>query len=91
MQKITSNLWFDGNAEDAMNRYTSIFNDATIGTLSRYDEASAEASGQPAGSAMTVESELESSAFVALNGGPQVPNLTLPSQRQRHETHRSTR
>ena len=71
MQKITPNLWFDGNAEDAVNRYTSIFNDARVGTISRYDEASAEASGQPAGSAMTVPFELEGQAFVALNGGPQ--------------------
>jgi predicted 3-demethylubiquinone-9 3-methyltransferase (glyoxalase superfamily) len=73
MQKITPHLWFDGDAEDAVNRYTTIFNDATSGTISRYDEASAAASGQPAGSVLTVEFELEGQTFVALNGGPQFP------------------
>lgn len=42
MQKITPNLWFDGDAEDAVNRYTRIFDDSSIGTISRYDKASAE-------------------------------------------------
>ncbi|WP_331233080.1 VOC family protein [Natronorarus salvus] len=73
MQKITPNLWFDGNAEDAVTRYTSLFDDAKIGTISRYDEASANASGQPEGSVLTVEFGLEGQAFVALNGGPQFP------------------
>ncbi|MFC6764325.1 VOC family protein [Natrinema soli] len=71
MQKITPNLWFDGNAEDAVNRYTSIFDDSSIGPTSRYDEASAEASGQPEGSVLTIDFELEGQSFVALNGGPQ--------------------
>ncbi len=73
IQKITPNLWFDGNAEDAVTRYTSLFDDAKIGTTSRYDEASANASGQPEGSVLTVEFTLEGQAFVALNGGPQFP------------------
>lgn len=71
MQKITSNLWFDGDAEDAVNQYTSIFDNSKIGTISRYDEASAEASGQPVDSVMTVSFELEGESFIALNGGPQ--------------------
>ena len=71
MRKITPNLWFDGDAEDAVNRYTSTFDDSSIGTVSRYDEASADASGQPAGSVLTVDFELEGRPFVALNGGPQ--------------------
>lgn len=73
MQKITPNLWFDGDAEDAVNRYTSVFDDSAIGEISRYDEASAEASGQPEGSVLTVEFELEGQSFVALNGGPEFP------------------
>lgn len=72
-QKITPNLWFDGDAESAVERYTNIFHDSTIGSSSRYDEASAEVSGQPAGSVLTVEFELEGQDFVALNGGPQFP------------------
>lgn len=73
MQKITPNLWFDGDAEDAVNWYTSVFDDSAIGDISRYDEASAEASGQPEGSVLTVEFELEGQSFVALNGGPEFP------------------
>ena len=38
MPKITPFLWFDGNAEEAMNFYTSIFKDAKIGNISRYGE-----------------------------------------------------
>ncbi|SEW17933.1 VOC family protein [Natrinema salifodinae] len=71
MQKITPNLWFDGDAEDAVNRYTSIFDDSSIGPTSRYDEASAEALGRPVGGVLTINFELESQSFVALNGGPQ--------------------
>lgn len=71
MQKITPNLWFDGDAEEAVNRYTNIFDDSSIGIISRYDEASAEASGRPEGSILTIEFELEGQSFLALNGGPQ--------------------
>ncbi|WP_129113586.1 VOC family protein [Halegenticoccus tardaugens] len=71
MQKITPNLWFDGNAGDAVERYTNIFDDARIGDSTRYDAASTAASGQPEDSVMTVEFELEGQSFVALNGGPQ--------------------
>ncbi|WP_101295977.1 VOC family protein [Halegenticoccus soli] len=70
MQKITPSLWFDSNAEDAVNRYTSIFDNSSVGAISRYDEASATASGQPEGSVLTVEFELEGQSYVALNGGP---------------------
>lgn len=71
MQKLTPNLWFDTEAEEAAEYYVSVFNNSTIGTISRYDAASAKASGQPEGSAMTVPFELEGQEFVALNGGPQ--------------------
>lgn len=71
MQKITPSLWFDSNAKDAVNRYTGIFDDSSVGAISRYDEASAKASGQPEGSVLTIEFELEGQPFVALNGGPE--------------------
>lgn len=70
MQKITPNLWFDDQAEEAARFYVSVFPRSKIGTVSRYDEASAEASGRPQGSAMTVEFELAGQRFVGLNGGP---------------------
>ncbi|WP_117594040.1 VOC family protein [Haloprofundus halophilus] len=70
MQKITPNLWFGGDAEEAVNRYTNIFDDSSVGAISRYDEMSAEASGRPEGSILTIEFELEGQSFLALNGSP---------------------
>lgn len=69
-QKITPFLWFDNQAEEAVNFYVSIFKNSKIGSIARYDEASAKASGRPKGSVMTVAFELAGQEFVALNGGP---------------------
>lgn len=66
MQKITPFLWFDNNAEQAMNFYTSIFKNSKVLTVSRYPEGSP----GPAGQVMTAEFELEGQEFVLLNGGP---------------------
>ena len=66
MQKITPFLWFDGNAEEAMNFCTSIFRNAKVGSISRYGEAGP----GPAGSVLTASFELEGLQFTALNGGP---------------------
>jgi predicted 3-demethylubiquinone-9 3-methyltransferase (glyoxalase superfamily) len=66
MQKITPFLWFDRQAQEAANFYTSIFKNSKIGRISRYGEAG---SG-PKGSVMTVEFELDGQKFIALNGGP---------------------
>ena len=70
MQKITPCLWFNDNAEEAVNLYVSIFKNSRIGSVTRYDEASAKVSGRPEGSVLTVEFELEGQKFTALNGGP---------------------
>jgi predicted 3-demethylubiquinone-9 3-methyltransferase (glyoxalase superfamily) len=70
MQKITTFLWFNDNAEEAVKFYTSIFMNSKIGGMSRYNEASAKASGRPAGSVMVISFELEGQQFTALNGGP---------------------
>jgi predicted 3-demethylubiquinone-9 3-methyltransferase (glyoxalase superfamily) len=66
MQKITPFLWFDTQAEEAMNFYVSIFKDSKIVSISRYPEGSP----APAGTVMTTKFELEGQEFVALNGGP---------------------
>jgi predicted 3-demethylubiquinone-9 3-methyltransferase (glyoxalase superfamily) len=66
MQKITPFLWFDNQAEEAMNFYTSIFKNAKIGSVSRYGEAGP----GPKGSVMTASFELDGLKFTALNGGP---------------------
>ncbi len=70
MQKIAPFLWFNTQAEEAVRYYASIFKNSKIGRIVRYDEASAKASGRPAGSVMVVDFELEGQKFSALNGGP---------------------
>ncbi|HWP91428.1 MAG TPA: VOC family protein [Thermodesulfobacteriota bacterium] len=70
MQKITPCLWFDSNAEEAVNFYTSIFKNSKIGNITRYGEAGYEIHGKPAGTVLTIEFELDGQAFTALNGGP---------------------
>jgi predicted 3-demethylubiquinone-9 3-methyltransferase (glyoxalase superfamily) len=71
VQKISPCLWFDDQAEDAAQFYTSIFKNSRIKTVSRYTEAGRETHGRPPGTAMTVAFDLDGQAFTALNGGPQ--------------------
>ncbi|HEX2385131.1 MAG TPA: VOC family protein, partial [Candidatus Binatia bacterium] len=71
MRKITPCLWFDRNAEEAAKFYTSIFKNAKIGNVSRYTDAGYEVHHMPAGTALTVEFELDGQTFTALNAGPQ--------------------
>ena len=66
MQKITPFLWFNDNAEEAMNFYVSIFKNSKIGSIARYGDAGPGAKG----SVMTIAFELDGQPFVALNGGP---------------------
>jgi predicted 3-demethylubiquinone-9 3-methyltransferase (glyoxalase superfamily) len=66
MQKITPFLWFDGNAEEAVNFYASIFKNSKILNVARYGEAGP----GPAGSVMTATFQLQGQEFMALNGGP---------------------
>ena len=66
MQKITPFLWFDNQAEEAVNFYTSIFKNSKVGNVTRYGEAGP----GPAGSVLTASFELEGLEFTALNGGP---------------------
>ncbi len=66
MQKITPYLWFDNQAEEAVNFYTSIFKDSKILSMSRLP---AEAPGQ-SGPVITATFQIEGQTFMALNGGP---------------------
>ena len=66
MQKITPFLWFDNNAEEAVQFYTSIFKDSKILGTSRYGDAGP----GPKGTVMTMKFELNGQEFIALNGGP---------------------
>lgn len=70
MNKITPCLWFDDNAEDAANFYTSVFKNSKITHVARYGDATAKAGGRPKGSVLTVTFELDGQPFTALNGGP---------------------
>lgn len=70
MQKIMPCLWFDTQAEEAVNFYTALFQDSKILNIARYDRDSAQVSGQPEGSVMTVTFQIEGQDFMALNGGP---------------------
>lgn len=70
MQQITPFLWFDNNAEEAVNFYTSVFKNSSIGKIARYTGEGAKASGQPEGTVMTIEFNLNGQNFTAINGGP---------------------
>ena len=70
MQKITPFLWFDDQAEEAANFYTSLFKNSKIDRIFRNPEEAAEKTGRPVGSVLTIEFEIEGQKFVALNGGP---------------------
>lgn len=66
MQKITPFLWFDNQAEEAMNFYVGVFENSKVGNVTRYGDAGP----GPKGSVMTASFELEGQQFTALNGGP---------------------
>ena len=65
--KITPCLWFDGNAEEAVRFYTSVFKNSRIVKTSYWGDTGP----GPKGSVLTIIFELEGQEFMALNGGPQ--------------------
>ncbi len=67
MQKITAFLWFDGQAEEAMNFYVSIFKNSKVGRVTRCGDAGP----GPKGTVMSATFQIEGQEFFALNGGPQ--------------------
>ena len=66
-QKIIPNLWFDTEAEEAADFYTSVFKSSRVVNVTHYNEAGP----RPAGTVMTVEFEVAGQRFVGINGGPQ--------------------
>ncbi len=66
MQKIVPTLWFDTEAEEAANFYTSIFKESEIVNVSHYGEEGP----RPAGMVLTVTFRLHGQEYIALNGGP---------------------
>jgi predicted 3-demethylubiquinone-9 3-methyltransferase (glyoxalase superfamily) len=71
IQRITTCLWFDGRAEEAVNFYTSVFRNSKVTAVSRYGEAGREIHGGVPGKVLTMAFELDGVSFTALNGGPQ--------------------
>jgi predicted 3-demethylubiquinone-9 3-methyltransferase (glyoxalase superfamily) len=69
MQKLTPCLWFNFNAEEAVNHYLSIFKNGKVLDLSRYGDAMPEFKGK----VLTMRFQLEGQEFQALNAGPQFP------------------
>jgi predicted 3-demethylubiquinone-9 3-methyltransferase (glyoxalase superfamily) len=70
VSKLTTCLWFDGQAEEAASFYTSIFKNSKVTGRHYFPEAGKEFHGREAGSLMTIEFELNDQKFVGLNGGP---------------------
>jgi predicted 3-demethylubiquinone-9 3-methyltransferase (glyoxalase superfamily) len=66
MQKITTCLWFDGQAEEAMNFYVSIFKNSKVLSVMRWPKGHADE-----GKVLVATFELDGVPFQALNGGPQ--------------------
>lgn len=66
LQKITTYLWFDGNAEEAVTDYTSLFPDSRVTQIARWGKGGP----APEGSVMNIVFELAGQQLMALNGGP---------------------
>jgi len=64
--KVTTFLWFNNNAEEAVNFYVSVFKNSKVVGTSHYGESGP----GPKGSVMTIEFDLDGQRFTALNGGP---------------------
>ncbi|HEX5798234.1 MAG TPA: VOC family protein [Candidatus Saccharimonadales bacterium] len=74
-QKITPNLWFEGNAKEAAEFYVSVFPDSKIISTEHYpkstEEGLADFQKNMAGKVLTVEFELNGQHFTAINAGPE--------------------
>ena len=70
MQKMSTCLWFDSQAEEAAKFYISVFKNGSIGHIARYGKEGFEYHGRPEGSVMTVEFEVNGQKFIGINGGP---------------------
>lgn len=75
MQQIIPNLWFNGNAEEAMHYYMSVFSDGKIISTEYYptsgDEGLADFQAELAGKVLTIEFEILGTRFIAINAGPE--------------------
>ena len=70
MLKISPCLWFDNNAEEAVQFYVSIFKNSKVSNVTRYGKECYEIHKKKEGTVMTIDFEIEGQKFLALNGGP---------------------
>ncbi len=70
IKSITPCLWFDNQAEEAVNYYVSIFPNSSIGSITRFGKEGFEHHQMPEGTVMTIAFKLNGQDFLALNGGP---------------------
>jgi predicted 3-demethylubiquinone-9 3-methyltransferase (glyoxalase superfamily) len=70
MQKISPCLWFDNNAEEAVEFYVSIFKNSKIDNVTHYGKEGYDIHKKKEGTVMTIDFEIEGQKFMALNGGP---------------------
>ena len=75
MQKIVTNLWFDGRVEEALDFYGSVFDDFRVTSIQRYTESGYGATGD----IMVANFEIAGQAFTIINGGPQFPQTPAVS------------
>ncbi len=68
--KITTCLWFDNQAEEAVNFYTSVFKNSKIENITHYGKEGFEIHGRAEGTIMTIGFQVNGQSFTALNGGP---------------------
>jgi len=78
MNKISPFFWFVDDAEEAANFYVKLFPNSKINKIVRYPKAAEAVAGQPEGSVMTVDFELDGTQFSALNGGKNEAFTSLP-------------
>lgn len=72
MQKIYPCLWFNNNAEAAVDFYLSVFKNSKIMQVEHYTQSTEKVSGKPKGTVMTIAFELNGKKFMALNGGDEI-------------------
>lgn len=70
LQKIAPCLWFNKQAEEAVNFYVSVFINSSIGAISRYTKAGYETHKMSEGTVLTIQFTLEGQDFLAMNAGP---------------------
>lgn len=71
MQQIIPNLWFNNNAQEAVDFYLSVFKDGKITYTDYYTEVGEDITGHKKGDILTIEFELLGTKFVAINAGPE--------------------